>query len=87
MSTFEIIKGSCVDQEVDAIVNAANRNLWSGGGICGVIFKKAGYKELTDACSRVKTPLNDGDVVITSAFNIENAKYIIQYTQLDQTLI
>lgn len=77
MSTFEIIKGSCVDQEVDAIVNAANRNLWSGGGICGVIFKKAGYKELTDACSRVKTPLNDGDVVITSAFNIENAKYII----------
>ena len=77
MSTFEIVMGSCAEQEVDAIVNAANRNLWSGGGICGVIFKKAGYKELTDACSKVKTPLNDGEAVITSAFNIENAKYII----------
>ena len=40
MSKIELINGSCADQEVDAVVNAANRNLWSGGGICGVIFKK-----------------------------------------------
>ncbi len=77
MSKIELIKGSCVDQEVDAIVNAANRNLWSGGGICAVIFKKAGYQELTDACRKIKTPLKDGDVVITPAFNITNTKYII----------
>lgn len=77
MSSIKIVNGSCVDQEVDAIVNAANRNLFSGGGICGAIFKKAGYNELTDACSKIKTPLNDGDAVITPAFNITNAKYII----------
>lgn len=77
MSSIKIVNGSCADQEVDAIVNAANRNLFSGGGICGAIFKKAGYSELTDACSKIKTPLNDGDAVITPAFNITNAKYII----------
>lgn len=77
MSKIELINGSCADQEVDAIVNAANRNLWSGDGICGVIFKKAGYTELTDACRKIKTPLKDGESVITSAFNITNAKYII----------
>lgn len=77
MSKFELINGSCVDQNVDAIVNAANRNLWSGGGICGAIFKKAGYQELNDACSKIKTPLKDGEAVITPAFNISNAKYII----------
>ncbi len=77
MSRLEILNGSCIDQNVDAIVNAANRELWSGGGICQAIFKKAGYKELNDACSKIKVPLKDGEAVITPAFNITNAKYII----------
>ena len=45
-------------------MNAANRYLLSGGGVCGAIFSKAGYKELTDACSRIKTLLNDGDAML-----------------------
>ena len=77
MSKLELINESCVNQNVDAIVNAANRNLWSGGGVCGAIFRKAGYENLNEACSKIKTPLKDGDAVITSAFNITNAKYII----------
>ena len=77
MSNIELINGSCLDQETDAIVNAANRNLFSGGGICGAIFKKAGYKELTEACQNIKTPLKDGEAAITPAFNIKNNKYII----------
>ena len=77
MNSFKIIHGSCVEENVDAIVNAANRYLASGGGVCGAIFKKAGYEELNMACSKIKTPLMDGDAVITEAFNIENAKYII----------
>ena len=77
MSKIELINASCADQEVDAIVNAANDGLWAGGGICGVIFKKAGMTELTNACRKYKTPLNDGDAVITPAFNLKNAKAII----------
>lgn len=77
MSSFKIIQGSCVDQNVDAVVNAANRNLWSRGGVCGAIFKKAGYEELTDACNKLDTPLQDGEAAVTPAFNITNAKIII----------
>ncbi len=77
MNRFELINASCADQEVDVIVNAANNGLWAGGGICGVIFKKAGMSELTQACSKYKTPLKDGTAVITPAFNMTNAKAII----------
>lgn len=74
---FELINDSCVKQEVDAIVNAANKYLANGGGIAGVIFSKAGVDELTKACNQYKTPLKDGEAVITPAFGIKNAKAII----------
>ena len=77
MSTIKLINGSSVDQKVDAIVNAANKYLASGGGVCGEIFKRAGYIELNDACKKIKTPLDTGDAVITDSFNIENTRYII----------
>lgn len=77
MSTIRLIHGSCADQAVDVVVNAANDRLWAGGGICGVIFKKAGSIALTEACNAIRTPLNDGDAVITPAFKMTNAKAII----------
>ncbi len=77
MSSIVLINESSVDQEVDAIVNAANKYLLAGHGVCGAIFKKAGYEELTAACNQVNLPLKDGEAAITPAFNIENAQYII----------
>ena len=77
MSRLLLVNGSCADQSVDAVVNAANSGLWAGGGICGVIFKKAGLAALTAACSKYKTPLKDGSAVITPAFQMKNAKHII----------
>ncbi len=77
MSTLVLINASCADQTVDAVVNAANNRLWAGGGICGVIFQKAGISQLTAACKQYKTPLKDGSAVITPAFNMTNAKNII----------
>ncbi|MBO4915549.1 MAG: macro domain-containing protein [Oscillospiraceae bacterium] len=77
MSKIELIHASCADQTVDAVVNAANSGLWAGSGICGVIFRKAGMAELTEACGKYKTPLKDGEAVITPAFNLRNAKAVI----------
>lgn len=77
MSQIVLINGSCADQVVDAVVNAANDGLWEGGGICGVIFKKAGSAALTKACAQYQTPLKDGSAVITPAFKMTNARYII----------
>ena len=77
MSNLKLIHGSCADQTVDAVVNAANSGLWEGGGICGVIFNKCGSKELAQACSKIQTPVKDGNAVITPAFNMKNAKHII----------
>lgn len=77
MSKINLIHGSCADQTADAVVNAANSGLWEGGGICGVIFSKCGSKELAQACSKIPTPVKDGSAVITPAFNMKNAKFII----------
>ena len=77
MSKITLIRGSCADQTVDAVVNAANDCLRAGGGICGVIFKKAGPAPLSAACSNYQTPLKDGSAVITPAFKMTNARAII----------
>ena len=77
MSSIEIIQGSCADQEVDVVVNASNQYLVSGSGICGEIFRRAGYQELNDACSKLKRPVQDGYAAITDSFNMKNCKYII----------
>ena len=77
MSKIELINASCADQVVDAVVNAANNRLLAGGGICGVIFEKVGIRQLQIACSKYQTPLKDGSAVITPAFNMTNAKFVI----------
>ena len=77
MSSFELIQASSAEQNVDAIVNAANRYLAQGGGVCGAIFRMAGADKLRAACSEIRTPLRDGEAAITPAFDLANARYII----------
>ena len=43
-SKITLINGSCADQEVDVVVNAANVGLWAGCGICGLSVKKSGMR-------------------------------------------
>lgn len=77
MSHIELVHASCADLKADVAVNAANRNLRAGGGICGVIFSKAGIKELTEACQKFSLPLKDGEAVITPSFHMNNVKAVI----------
>ena len=72
---ISIRKISITDLRTDAVVNAANEGLWEGGGVCGVIFRNAGSKELTEACEEIGG-CKTGGAVITPGFNL-HAKYII----------
>lgn len=45
--------GDITEQDVDAVVNAANRWLASGAGVCGAIFAAAGYEEMRKHCSNL----------------------------------
>ena len=76
MSKLELVNASCIDQEADAIVNAANGYMMHGGGVARAILLKAG-PELNDACKQYNLPIKDGEVIVTPAFNIRNAKIII----------
>lgn len=77
MSKIVLLNESCVDQTVDAIVNAANPLLWPGDGVCGEIFKRANTLDLVICCSKYDTPLEDGSAVLTPACQIKNARFII----------
>lgn len=73
--SINIKQTDITDLNVDAIVNAANKNLHEGGGVCGAIFQKAGSQNLRDACSKIGG-CQTGCAVITPGFNL-NATYII----------
>ncbi|MDK7722934.1 macro domain-containing protein [Peptoniphilus lacrimalis] len=64
-----------VKMDVDAIVNAANKELLPGGGVCGAIFQGAKSKSLEMDCNKLG-PIKTGQAVITGAYNLPS-KYII----------
>jgi O-acetyl-ADP-ribose deacetylase (regulator of RNase III) len=73
---IEVIQGDITRIPADAIVNAANSALAMGGGVCGAIFRAAGVTELNAAC-RAIGGCATGSAVITPAFGIATAKFIV----------
>jgi O-acetyl-ADP-ribose deacetylase (regulator of RNase III) len=72
---LQLIQGDIAAQEdIEAVVNAANAQLKIGGGVAGAIHRAAGPK-LEEAC-RDLAPIQVGEAVITSAFKLPN-KYVI----------
>ena len=75
---IDIITGDITTLKVDAIVNAANRELSHGGGVCGAIHQKAGPM-LGKECARLSGRLGGvlpGEAFITDGYELP-ALYVI----------
>ncbi len=72
---FELIQGDITSQkDIEAVVNAANAELRTGGGVAGAIHRAAG-PELEKEC-RPLAPIKPGEAVITRGHNLGN-DYVI----------
>ena len=73
--TIECVRGDITSQDdVTAIVNAANAQLRSGGGVAGAIHQAAGPGLEEEA--RLLAPIRPGQAVITGGHDLPN-RYVI----------
>src|SRR5215218_882469 len=73
--TVEVVQDDISSQDdVDAIVNAANAELESGGGVAGAIHQAAGPGLAEEA--RQLAPIKPGEAVITGGHDLPN-RYIV----------
>jgi O-acetyl-ADP-ribose deacetylase (regulator of RNase III) len=73
---LEFVLGDITQQDVDAIVNAANSRLAGGGGVDGAIHRAGGPSIMEETRRRYPDGCPTGSAVITSAGNLR-AKYVI----------
>ena len=71
---IQILLGDITESTADAIVNAANTDLWLGSGVAGAIRKKGGPK-VQEECDQIG-PIERGEAAITGGGNLK-AKYVI----------
>ena len=72
---IEVVQGDITAQDdVEAIVNAANAELESGGGVAGAIHDAAGPSLVEE--SRPLAPIEPGEAVATGAYDLPN-RYVI----------
>jgi len=73
--TLELVQGDIAAQEdIEAVVNAANAQLQTGGGVAGAIHRAAGPGLAEEA--RPMAPIKPGEAVITSGHALPN-DYVI----------
>jgi O-acetyl-ADP-ribose deacetylase (regulator of RNase III) len=75
-----LVRGDITEQEVDAVVNAANSSLLGGGGVDGAIHRRGG-PEILDECRRLRAShygggLPTGQAVATTAGRLP-ARWVI----------
>src|SRR5256884_1721315 len=77
--TVEVLQGDLTQQDVDAIVNAANNDLELGGGVAGAIAR-AGGPQIQAECRRIG-PIEVGDAAITGGGTLQ-ARYVIHAARM-----
>lgn len=75
-----LVHGDITEQQVDAVVNAANSSLLGGGGVDGAIHRKGG-PEILEECRRLRSAeyaggLPTGQAVATTAGRLP-ARWVI----------
>lgn len=71
-----VVQGDITEQEVDAVVNAANRRMRGGGGVDGAIHRVGGPAVLEDCIRRFPQGLATGDAGWTIAGDLP-ARWVI----------
>lgn len=80
---IEVVRGDITTQDTDAVVNAANNQLWMGSGVAGAIKKNGGIEIEREAVS--KGPIRVGQSIWTSGGRLR-AKYVIHAAVMGQDL-
>jgi len=79
----EVVEGDITVQAADAIVNAANNELWMGAGVAGAIKTRGGAEIEREAMA--KGPIRVGEAVATGAGRLA-ARYVIHAAVMGQDL-
>jgi O-acetyl-ADP-ribose deacetylase (regulator of RNase III) len=77
---IRLVQGDITDQDVDAVVNAANSGLMGGGGVDGAIHRRGG-PAILEECKRIRQKewpggLPAGKAVITNGGSLK-ARHVI----------
>ena len=76
MTRIVPVLGDITQQEVDAVVNAANNGMRGGGGVDGAIHRAGGPAVLRDCIARFPDGLATGDAGYTTAGDLP-ARWVI----------
>lgn len=69
-TTLEVVRGSVLDQDVQAVVNAANSAMQGGGGLDGVIHRAAGRGLMDELRRAAPHGAKTGSVVVTEGHGL-----------------
>jgi O-acetyl-ADP-ribose deacetylase (regulator of RNase III) len=73
---LSVVQGDITQQDVDAVVNAANRAMRGGGGVDGAIHRAGGPAVLEDCRRRFPHGLDTGDAGWTTAGDLP-ARWVV----------
>ncbi len=82
-TTLDIAEGDISSERVDAVVNAANDELWMGAGVAGALKRRGGAEIETEAMAQ--GPVTPGNCVVTGGGRLA-ARYVVHAVVMAQDL-